>query len=1119
MASSEHCHHDEHNTVLKWRWFVQVIEGRMGNVLTDEPQRGDPKIDHKHLASMRSMTPLPGSGSGRMVNPVKWIRQLFGDDIYFYHRLLGGKSYTKNTEFPPEIHLMTSLAAKDIRGPCTRNKLSTCAWINALTVSKVARERALVSDNGEIMGALLMAVRDGPDAHPRVDPDVDVEQMDVTYREQLASLIWMISLASARNLMYPRNSSNEAYAKTLMHDAICLMAYPRLDDDELYTLTRVLQDAAKICSATIHANVDALLYSGKEFAGKPGAKRLGAAAIKPAPQQGDAEGSDSSDWGSVVELRHFKRQPGESIEEEWVRRCEYGVKNGYQVQFDGSVKYNGHQFSTHAAYVKYMHPRGARREVSEDIEKQVVHKFLAFLMTYQHEMPDVEFPGWGAARPSITKLVADEAMMGKLTDVWNGIQQQNPDRAQTCNISEFLNVARMMTPNDAAWDNFRTDVPARVIGQMGFDAPAGPSSAAAAVAPPGITVTSAGGGPKTRSAGRKAPSSDFGLARGFLTQKPSGAGSENSSSSGLAKGFLAKPGQPGAEGAHCAPRAKKPEPHTAQATAPSQRTQQLQPQQELPIPMEEPFLFFSPEDRREAVKQVMLAAKAMEQGGTGHSAGHAKVSNHASAAVGALVGSGSARKPARKSKAKKGKHRTQGGRGKQAAAQAPSSSESEWEEYVPEDPESSTPSGGQAPEHEAAQSQQQVAGQSNEQSGEQAAAPVAEEPAAMAAPAEPGEPLQDDDPFAWMMDESPVPRVMGETGNKHAVQASSGAHSSPRSGEQGPIAPAKIRSAASSVVPPVAAVRAPPRQPAPARAQGAGSGFTTRKDRAGTRTAPRPVSKGPANVFSVLDEDADGSEEGQEFTAKAEHRRPPAGAAALRSQQGEAPAPAVGSAQWRRQQQQRQRQQSQLQHLAEQGQQAGQGGQESLPVGGVIAATQRGIELECRICNFRGLPMVALEHFRSASHVMACSAKSFACFSCGIINPSARHMADHEQTVRHLDRVRWLQSQQQQQQQQQQRSPGNQRAVPAQDDGWTPAGGRLPALVSAPQVDLVWGMPPRPSNLPDDLPEDFECAITQNLMLDPVICTDGQTCAPSLSFPSLTSNLRRTCSAWEICTA
>lgn len=39
---------------------------------------------------------------------------------------------------------MTSLAAKDIRGPCTRNKLSTCAWINALTVSKVARERALV---------------------------------------------------------------------------------------------------------------------------------------------------------------------------------------------------------------------------------------------------------------------------------------------------------------------------------------------------------------------------------------------------------------------------------------------------------------------------------------------------------------------------------------------------------------------------------------------------------------------------------------------------------------------------------------------------------------------------------------------------------------------------------------------------------------------------------------------------------------------------------------------------------------------------------------------------------------------------------------------------------------
>lgn len=45
------------------------------------------------------------------------------------------------------------------------------------------------------------------------------------------------------------------------------------------------------------------------------------------------------------------------------------------------------------------------------------------------------------------------------------------------------------------------------------------------------------------------------------------------------------------------------------------------------------------------------------------------------------------------------------------------------------------------------------------------------------------------------------------------------------------------------------------------RAQGAGSGFTTRKDRAGTRTAPRPVSKGPANVFSVLDEDADGSGE------------------------------------------------------------------------------------------------------------------------------------------------------------------------------------------------------------------------------------------------------------------
>lgn len=80
---------------------------------------------------------------------------------------------------------------------------------------------------------------------------------------------------------------SQAYAKTLMHDAICLMAYPRLDDDELYTLTRVLQDAAKICSATIHANVDALLYSGKEFAGKPGAKRLGAAAIKPAPQQGE----------------------------------------------------------------------------------------------------------------------------------------------------------------------------------------------------------------------------------------------------------------------------------------------------------------------------------------------------------------------------------------------------------------------------------------------------------------------------------------------------------------------------------------------------------------------------------------------------------------------------------------------------------------------------------------------------------------------------------------------------------------------------------------------------------------------------------------------------------------
>lgn len=50
-----------------------------------------------------------------------------------------------------------------------------------------------------------------------------------------------------------------------------------------------------------------------------------------------------------------------------------------------------------------------------------------------------------------------------------------------------------------------------------------------------------------------------------------------------------------------------------------------------------------------------------------------------------------------------------------------------------------------------------------------------------------------------------------------------------------------------------------------------------------------------------------------------------------------------------------------------QGQQAGQGGQESLPVGGVIAATQRGIELECRICNFRGLPMVALEHFRVGS--------------------------------------------------------------------------------------------------------------------------------------------------------
>lgn len=70
-----------------------------------------------------------------------------------------------------------------------------------------------------------------------------------------------------------------------MHDALSFVTYPRLDDDELYTWARVLQDAAGICG--VSPNADALLYFGKEFAGKAGARRLGETVTKPAPQQGE----------------------------------------------------------------------------------------------------------------------------------------------------------------------------------------------------------------------------------------------------------------------------------------------------------------------------------------------------------------------------------------------------------------------------------------------------------------------------------------------------------------------------------------------------------------------------------------------------------------------------------------------------------------------------------------------------------------------------------------------------------------------------------------------------------------------------------------------------------------
>ena len=42
------------------------------------------------------------------------------------------------------------------------------------------------------------------------------------------------------------------------------------------------------------------------------------------------------------------------------------------------------------------------------------------------------------------------------------------------------------------------------------------------------------------------------------------------------------------------------------------------------------------------------------------------------------------------------------------------------------------------------------------------------------------------------------------------------------------------------------------------RAQGPNAGFTTRRDRAGTRVAQRPATTGPANVFSLLDGDGSG---------------------------------------------------------------------------------------------------------------------------------------------------------------------------------------------------------------------------------------------------------------------
>ena len=46
---------------------------------------------------------------------------------------------------------------------------------------------------------------------------------------------------------------------------------------------------------------------------------------------------------------------------------------------------------------------------------------------------------------------------------------------------------------------------------------------------------------------------------------------------------------------------------------------------------------------------------------------------------------------------------------------------------------------------------------------------------------------------------------------------------------------------------------------------------------------------------------------------------------------------------------------------------------------------------------------------QSPLHVMACSARQFACFSCGVVTPSSQHMEDHQLSVRHTERVTWLQ--------------------------------------------------------------------------------------------------------------